>query len=249
MKNDVQSHKLTAQIGVTAVLLTTVLLAIGVSVTSRVVQQVAQDTQRSESTQVLNQAERAASTGQNGAHNYSDTASSINTNATSKQDSYTGNQSRIYVEAGDTLQANASDVRGKTLRWEETVDGACNTSNPRPAVMVIHDDGTTAEYRIVAPTSCAGTSQYSGYESSLGASSGYQSSWTIPNWASGIVRIKVLYKNAYVNLDGLIQTIRGAAESQSGNEVRVVEQNQTTPAAPHIFDYAIFVANGSITQS
>ena len=51
------THLHSGQIGIIAVILTTVLLVIGISVAARVTQQSAQNVQRTESTQALNQAE------------------------------------------------------------------------------------------------------------------------------------------------------------------------------------------------
>ncbi|MBQ6154639.1 hypothetical protein IJJ27_02260 [bacterium] len=249
-----KNQKFSAQIGVTAVLLTIVLLGIGVSVTTRIVRQVGEETARTESTQAFNRAESNATT----QDNLSGVQGSGNIKTQSFSQTNPTGGDHIYLQAGQTAEAPASAVNGKTIYWEYSDSADNNKCDPKasqkaPALLIIHDSSKSgksiAYYYPIRPWYCENTSNYSGYEKGGKGSSGYQNAYKINlTDTTGIVRVKALYANTYVQLQGLVSRTRSAASNEGGNEVRVVEQTQTEPAAPHIFDYSIFVANGNISQ-
>ena len=237
------SRRQAAQIGITAVLLTTVLLAIGVSVTTRMVSQTQQETSRQESTGTLNQAESGAANDQ--------TISDNNIYVEQTTSSSVGEG--IEIQAGDTIEIDGSSVSGNiTIDWS-----GCGAN--QAALLISKVTSGNIEYYPIACSSCDGgsgstkcgtTGPYTGFvEANYSGDSEYPSRYTISADPSAIYRVKVLFQDTNIRSDGLTKVTRSAAANEAGGEVRVVEQRETAkPAAPSVFDYGIFVANGSITQ-
>ncbi len=233
-----------AQIGIAAVLLTTVLLAIGVSVTTRVSDQVSQETQRSESQQALESAIGQADIASNLASpttNTTITTPTQNNTVATKQDNTTDGQS-IYLNAGETVEIKL-DGTMKDIFWE-IGNNACNA-----ALLLGHYNGNTVNYYPIRGKGCPATGTLVGYDEASTGTNGFKNRFINTAINSGTLRIKVLFQGTYLKMDGLISTTRAAASNEGGNEVRVVEQYQTTDnAAPSIMDFALFAGGGSITK-
>ena len=259
-----------AQIGVTAVLLTTVLLAIGITVTSRVVNQVNQDTQRTESGQAYNIAESTVDSKVESAP-----APGADGVLTTSKFSTSRGKSVIYLEAGESVEVRFagsapgdtdrnSDVRDQVVYWEDAGSGNTNCITDgsgnyiRPALLLSwYPEGGGVQYMPVAARGCPVTGASKNLTGYVGADddapggefSSFLNSYKITDFSGkGTLRIKALYAGTYVSMDKLTRITRAAASNTGSNAVRVSEQNETDPTAPSVFDYGIFVANGSITQ-
>ncbi len=235
-----------AQIGIAAVLLTTVLLAIGVSVTTRVSDQVSQETQRSESQQALEsaigQADIASNIQTETTEQTIDTPTLADNIVATRKDNTTDGQS-IYLNAGETVEINLNGTTMKDIFWERG-DNACNS-----ALLLGHYNGNTVNYYPIRGNGCSATGTLVGYDEASAGTNGFKNKFINTAINGGTLRIKVLFKGTYLQMEGLISTTRAAASNEGGNEVRVVEQYQTTNnAAPSIMDFALFAGGGSITK-
>ena len=118
-----------AQIGIVAVLLTTILLAIGVSVGSRVIRQTRDETIRQEATQQLNQAESVADMGKN------DTSPDLLIDLSHTQvgemsptithdkrtKTFSSNIDTVYLNQGETVEVVGKNISGNIF-WELSLD-------------------------------------------------------------------------------------------------------------------------------
>lgn len=234
------------QIGITAVLLTTLLLAVGVSVSNRVSKQIQNSTSRQESSALLNEAESVADIVSGGTTGVSETDTlQYITNAT-------GDNKSVYLSEGESVEANLSGAL-PTIYWElGDPNAACDRSSS-PAILLSHfkSDGTV-DYYLLTGYNCTDGNR-NGY-TAASASNGdpYRNvlnTGTLTNVSGGTIRLKALYNNTYLMMDGLVTAARVAASNDAGNEVRIVEQQRTTtPAAPSVMDYAVFAGDGAITQ-
>ena len=59
--------------------------------------------------------------------------------------------------------------------------------------------------------------------------------------------ITALKHDTYIYMNGIADRIRAVAGNELGNQVRVIEQTETEPAAPVMLNYSVFVGGGKIT--
>lgn len=227
-----QKNKYPAQIGVIAVVLTTILLAIGVSVSTRITQEAVQNAERTESTQTFNVAEGGVETGGTGTDNVDVVSNIVGDNA-------------IYLSAGESVEIKL-DGTMPDIFWN--LNTICSTSNKGPALLIsYYPDNTTVQYY---PISGFGADcNRDGYLSSVDPGSGsvYKNKYSNADITGGRIRIKALFTSTHIQMAGLVDTTRSAAQDElSGEQVRVVEQRQTDPAAPSVMDYALFAGTGNL---
>lgn len=248
------SYFQSGQIGIIAVILTTVLLVIGISVAARVTQQSAQNLQRTESTQALNKAEGGLE------EQSSETTTPVTT--------ITGDDS-ILLSQGETVEVLIDDNnQNLDLFWQKigTNGDTCSNSthNNTPALLIAYyhpvtdasnNQSTAVDYY---PVQAYNNTTENGYVNSQPGNSVYNSYITAktllgdPNktFQNGdSVRIKALFCNVTISMPGLVTVTRSVSRDNSGSQVRVVEQRQTQPAAPSIMDYALFAGNGDLNAN
>ena len=182
-----------AQIGIVAVLLTTILLAIGVSVGSRVIRQTRDETIRQEATQQLNQAESVADMGKN------DTSSDnllidlshtkvgdTPTHGTGRQDTFSSDIDTIYLNQGETVEVIKEKVSGNIF-WELKQNEVECQKKPSLLLTFIKTDGSS-EIMPVAP-SCG----RSDFTTTLGSSGDdrYVNSFSLNAGATDYQRLRI----------------------------------------------------------
>ena len=246
------THLHSGQIGIIAVILTTVLLVIGISVAARVTQQSAQNVQRTESTQALNQAE-------GGLEEKSDETTITST--------IVGDDS-ILLSQGETVEILIDEEVNNLnldLKWQKigTNGDLCTNSDHdnTPALLIARyhtiSDGTNQSTSVdYYPVQAYNRSAETGYTASEQSSDPeYNSLITAAKLAgtqfqSGdTVRVKALVCNVTISMPGLVTITRSVSQDNSGQQVRVIEQRQTKPAAPSIMDYALFAGNGDLNAN
>jgi hypothetical protein len=254
-----------AQIGVIAVLLTAVLLVVGISVTTRVANQVAQETSRMESNQLLNQAESLIDAPDELEGELPNTMKSQTMDASSANDT-------IYLQPGEAIEISlwqtkqsGTEPANAVVRWgfaEDAEQDSYDLCKSEAALLLTYVEASGNNYYLpIAPTGCSNIRN--GYtEAESSSDRRYISEFTLSAWPatmpsfsegdsskSNILRIRALYAGTYVNFPGLTMTLRTAAANEVGSEARVEEQNQTSAAAPFINDFAIFSGNSEVCQA
>lgn len=245
-----------AQIGIVAVLLTTILLAIGVSVGSRVIRQTRDETIRQEATQQLNQAESVADMGKN------DTSSDnllidlshtkvgdTPTHGTVRQDTFSSDIDTVYLNQGETVEVVGKNISGNIF-WElkQNKETEC-TQEPGLLLTVINSD-SSSEIIPVSPFGCSGGR----FDQFTPGSSTNDTNKYVNQVSHGItadgqrLRIEALFAPTYVYLQGLTTAVRTAAVNQSGEEARAVEQTTSFDTPNFVNNFTLFAGNSSICQ-
>lgn len=242
-----------AQIGIVAVLLTTILLAIGVSVGSRVIRQTRDETIRQEATQQLNQAESVADMGKNDTNpdlliDLSHTKVGDIPN-TERQNTFSSDIDTIYLNQGETVEVVKKKVSGNIfweLKQNEEVD-----CQKRPSLLLtfINTDGSS---KIMPVAPFAPFCDRSDFTTTSGSSGNnrYVNSFSLSADATDDqrLRIEALFAPTYVYLKGLTTAVRTAAVNQSGEEARAVEQTTSFDTPNFVNDFTLFAGNSSICQ-
>ncbi len=223
-----------AQIGAIAVILTTILLAIGVAISTRITREAAQEAERRESSKAFNLAEGGLETG-SGA------------NPLLSVSSITGDNT-IQLGAGETVELALGTSKLPQIDWNINVN--CNdpgVDGKHPALIISHyknNELLSYEYVTGNGTSC----DREGYVNSEVGTSPYKNKYENLGIEGGIVRIKALFSGTHLRIAGLTSITRSAAKDDfTGEQVRVVEQRQTEPAAPSVLDYALFAGEGNLS--
>ncbi len=261
MKNNLSRSP--AQIGIIAVVLTTVLLVIGVSVGTRVTQDAAQNTQRTESTQAVDSAEgNLELINPDGTVVPGTDAQEIitdQTGTTSQVANVTSNNNSILLSEGETVEVTLDDNNlNAQLLWHR-VGESCDSGTNSPGLLIsqYYPVGNTQEVQYYLLTSHDKTRDgYLTAQIPSGSGSLYQNSTSLssltasnPNFplASGqTLRIKALFCNTTIDLPGLVTITRSASQDSSEEQVRILEQRSTDPTAPAIFDFALFAGQGDL---
>lgn len=242
-----------AQIGIVAVLLTTILLAIGVSVGSRVIRQTRDETIRQEATQQLNQAESVADMGKNDTNSdllidlsHTKVGDIPNIPNTERQNTFSSDIDTVYLNQGETVEVIKEKVSGNIF-WElkQNEEGNCQ-KKPSLLLTFIKTDGSS-EIIPVAP-SC-GRGDFTKTPGSAG-NDRYVNSFSLSAGATDYqrLRIEALFAPTYVYLQGLTTAVRTAAVNQSGEEARAVEQTTSFDTPNFVNDFTLFAGNSSICQ-
>ena len=246
-----------AQIGIVAVLLTTILLAIGVSVGSRVIRQTRDETIRQEATQQLNQAESVADMGKN------DTSPDLLIDLSHTQvgemsptithdkrtKTFSSDIDTVYLNQGETVEVVGKNISGNIF-WElkQNKETEC-TQEPGLLLTVINSDGSS-EIIPVSPFGCSGGR----FDQFTPGSSTNDTNKYVNQVSRGItadgqrLRIEALFAPTYVYLQGLTTAVRTAAVNQSGEEARAVEQTTSFDTPNFVNNFTLFAGNSSICQ-
>lgn len=244
-----------AQIGIVAVLLTTILLAIGVSVGSRVIRQTRDETIRQEATQQLNQAESVADMGK------SDTSSDnllidlshtkvgdTPTHGTVRQDTFSSDIDTVYLNQGETVEVVGKHINGNIF-WElqQNKETEC-TRKPGLLLTVINGDGSS-KITPISPFNCIGGrfNQFTPGSSTNGTNK-YVNQVSHGTADNQRLRIEALFAPTYIYLQGLTTAVRTAAVNQSGEEARAVEQTTSFDTPNFVNNFTLFAGNSSICQ-
>ncbi|MDO5561298.1 MAG: hypothetical protein Q4G02_00800 [bacterium] len=240
------SYRHSAQAGIIAIIVTTVLFALGLSVSNQVTKEVVENIEREESTQALNAAEGGLETGGD--------------NSTVQVTSSIADESSILLSEGDSVEMAIPSTGSLEIMWELT----SSDPNDHPALLLSHykgtDSNTTVDYYPLACNDCdVANGKYTGYTKAVGGTNPYRNKCQIalsntetsPHQITlsdgGYIRIKALFNNTYLKIPGLVNVTRSAAKDSSTEQARVVELRQTTPAAPAVMDYALFAGSGDIS--
>lgn len=244
-----------AQIGIVAVLLTTILLAIGVSVGSRVIRQTRDETIRQEATQQLNQAESVADMGKN------DTSSDnllIDLSHTKVGDmpltmshdertkTFSSDIDTVYLNQGETVEV-LKDSIGSQIFWElkQNKEEDCQK---RPGLLLTFIKNENSTIVPIKSSYWCG-SQFTNTTGSAGNDK-YVNSFSLSAGATDYqrLRIEALFAPTYVYLQGLTTAVRTAAVNQSGEEARAVEQTTSFNTPNFVNNFTLFAGNSSICQ-
>ena len=249
-----------AQIGITTVLLSIIMLYIGVSVSARILRQVQLETARTESAQRFNRAEMLI-------------AQEINNgNLSQKEQGIDGNESVqqldpqddiLYVKKGETISiklcGNKNILSSNKLKriYYQTQNYASASTKTQLLIRRIYKDAgiTKSQQQYINNCYNQSTSLYNNrfycYINPGSASNQLQLNF---NWRTTCddnaetVVIMVLGADTYLGMEGLARHYRSASRNPMGNEVRVIEQAETDPSAPGMFQFGILV-NGAINST
>ena len=248
-----------AQIGIVAVLLTTILLAIGVSVGSRVIRQTRDETIRQEATQQLNQAESIADMGKDDTSSdnllidlsHTKVGNTPVTPGTVRQDTFSSDIDTVYLNQGETVEVVGKNIR-VNIFWELKQDNNAGDCEKRPGLLLtaITNDGSSSRITPVAPSGCIGGrfDQFAPGSSTNGTNK-YVNQVSHGITADGQrLRIEALFAPTYIYLQGLTTAVRTAAVNQSGEEARAVEQTTSFNTPNFVNDFTLFAGNSSICQ-
>ena len=249
-----------AQIGIVAVLLTTILLAIGVSVGSRVIRQTRDETIRQEATQQLNQAESVADMGKddtssdNSLIDLSHTKVKVgNVSPTMSHEertkTFSSDIDTVYLNQGETVEVDTEKVGGNVF-WEleQNKEAECPK---KPGLLLTFINTIDGSSKIIPVTPSCGKSDFT---TTLGLGSPgndrYVNSFSFSAVATGYqrLRIEALFAPTYVYLQGLTTAVRTAAVNQSGEEARAVEQTTSFDTPNFVNNFTLFAGNSSICQ-
>lgn len=258
-----------AQIGMSTVLLSIILLFIGTSVSWRIVQQTQQELARTESTVAFNVVENMMST--EGDVSYKDDAKgSSGTQAAVTKLGVGNDPDMLYLKKAETIsiKINSENINsfppgpsGKRLPDVFFNGGYSSGDTPRLLIRRLRTNAsgvTEAKQVYICPnTSTAGCTTPSSTNcktSSLAqdkfcktAPVKYRFTWNEGIKEGDIIVFMMLNNDSYLAMKGLARHYRGAAYSDTtSNEARVIEQLETDESAPGLFQFGIMV-NGSIT--
>ena len=262
MRNNSLLIQKDAQIGVIVVLLSTILLAIGVSVSSRVIRQTQNEITRQESSQQLHQAESGADMGSQmtdgggsgtsaaigGTNIYQDEPSAL-TAATERNKIFSSDIDTVYLQVGETVRIPKKSLEKSDglLRWELSDSSSSSPDcNNRPSLLLTFTktDGTT-KIEPIAPVDCNNRESYGPALKST--SNKYRSQFKITN-NDGDLTIEALYAPTYVYLDKLTTAVRSASANQTGDEARVVEQADSHLTPNYVNNFTLFAGMNMICQ-
>lgn len=250
-----------AQIGIVAVLLTTILLAIGVSVGSRVIRQTRDETIRQEATQQLNQAESVADMGESDtssdnllidlSHTKVGNMSLTTTTHDERKNTFSSDIDTVYLNQGETVEVLADNVIGNIF-WELKQNNNAGDCEKKPGLLLtaITNDGSSSRITPVAPSGCSGGrfDQFTPGSPTNGTNK-YVNQVSHGITAGGQrLRIEALFAPTYVYLQGLTTAVRTAAVNQSGEEARAVEQTTSFNTPNFVNNFTLFAGNSSICQ-
>ena len=259
-----------AQIGITTVLLSIIMLYIGVSVSARILRQVQLETARTESAQRFNRAEMLIAQETNNGDLSQKTQGNDDDNESVQK--LLPQDDILYVKKGETISIRlCGDNTSNTLGASGGSTGCTGTNCKLQTIYYGSNSPTSTQLlirRIYKDSSGVTKSQQQYFAncpnlqppSSLhlkrfycGIDRGWQNltfKWK-NNCSDSDVEtaiIMVLGDDTYIGMKGLARHYRSASRNPMGNEVRVIEQAETDPSAPGMFQFGILV-NGAINST
>lgn len=267
MRNNSLLIQKDAQIGVIVVLLSTILLAIGVSVSSRVIRQTQNEITRQESSQQLHQAESGADMGSQmtdgggsgasaaiGGTNIHQDNPSDPAAATERENIFSSDIDTVYLQVGETVRIPKDSLQKSNgaLQWELSDNdggGTPTKCKEKPSLLLTFTKTDGTVITPVAPADCNDHDMAS-YESAIkldSKSKKYRNQFTISD-KDGDLTIEALYAPTYVYLDKLTTAVRSASANQTGDEARVVEQADSHLTPNYVNNFTLFAGMNMICQ-
>jgi hypothetical protein len=237
------------QAGVIILLIMAGMLTVGLSLATRTTEEVLSTEQSKESTRVFNAAEAgieaALSSDLNVITGGEITAiEGVNVEYTVSK----VNNLDTQLFEGVTVSVDLTGVTtGQQLRvdWSEVTD--CGTDDPASLLLtILYDDAGITRARYLPLASCDRSDGFT-LASTINENNLHRR-YDVPLQTGDImVRIKPVYNNTQIRVVGNgfdlpVQyfSVRSEADSEIGNETRVVEVNRTLSAAPSVLDYALY---------
>ncbi len=243
------------QVAVIVLLLMVVLLTIGLSLASRVTQDIFLTQQQSDSARVFNAAESGAEdalsqdfsvitgpqsgTGQLGndiTYNYTIVPSQV-----LERDLKEGDTATVFV--------NNAPLGNITVDWGKR--GSCLDSSLIISTYFVEGAQTKVRHLAVAPDGC---NRNDNFDTSTSGTSPYESSFQVGDIDNTVlfVRIKAVYNDTSLRVTGLNlpqqYLVRSAASNPDGTEQRTVEVSRGVSSAPAFMDYSLYT-RGSIQKN
>lgn len=253
-------------------LLTAVLLMLGLSLATRTTEEVYQSGQEADTTRVFN----AAETGIEAALYQIETDPNLQFGETLgniDDISNPDNLSTLLVQGEKADEFDISIPQGEVLTLEWNISNSTKiiwkhtgcTSAPAVIITLYNNTSPPTAHHVAynaaasSSTACSGGSNFTraAFESGVG------SSVTLPNTnvlfgvtpvAGSLIRIRPLYADANFRIENSAATriVSTATDNTGGTtegkETRKIEVIRTEPAAPSIFDYAVF-SGGSLEKN
>jgi len=242
------------QVAVIVLLLMVVLLTIGLSLASRVTQDIFLTQQQSDSARVFNAAESGAEDA------LSQDFSTITTPQTGTGTlgnqivyNYTIIPSQVLerdLKEGDTATVNVNNTPGNiTVEWGK--ESGCVNSYLIISTYFEEGGQTKVRHDAIAPNGCT---RGDNFEETTNQSPPYRSSYDVAGIDNTVlfVRIKAVYNDTSLRVTGLNlpqqYLVRSAASNPDGTEQRTVEVTRGVSAAPAFMDYSLYTT-GSIQKN
>lgn len=232
-----------------------VLLTVGLSLAAQTTQELFLSQQTAESTRVFNAAEAGVEQALSSDLNFQGDSSAGTVTAVSDVNvDYTINK-RYNLETtlfeGITVMVDVRGSAGQDLRieWSKITD--CAQDPASLLVAIYSNNGGTIRMRQLPLSGCNPNTRGDGF-SITGVTNinvdGYQRRYVLDLQPTDeYVRIKPVYNDTAVRVAGegwqlpvQFYNIRSEAQSDLGDETRIVEVNRTLPTAPSVFDFALY---------
>lgn len=244
------------QIAVIVLLLMVVLLTVGLSLASRVTQDIFLTQQETDSARVFNAAESGAEaalsqdfstiSGPQSGSGTLDNNISYNYTILPRQ------ELERELKEGDTATVfvNNAPVSNVLVDWGR--QGGCTDSSLLISTYYVESGSTKVRHQAVSPESCDRGDNFDPSQGSTTAP--YRNAYTVPDIDSTVlfVRIKAVYNDTSLKVTGLNLPqqqflVRSAASNPDGTEQRTVEVTRDVSAAPAFMDYSVYT-RGSILK-
>jgi Tfp pilus assembly protein PilX len=250
------------QIGLIVLLIMVVLLTMGLSIAAQTTQELFLSSQTSDSARVFNAAEagieQALSTDLDFAQQVleGEVTSIPNTDVNYSISKINTLQTRLFE--GITVMVDVTGVvNGQAIRIDWSRDGDCNTQDPASLLVSVYSQNAgVTSMRQFALGACNRSDGFTLASTLTPAQNNLYRRYDLAlNTNDLFVRIKPVYNDTDIRVTGhqgftlptQYYNIRSEARSQTGQETRIVEVNQTLPTAPSIFDYALY-SGGSLNK-
>lgn len=240
------------QVGVIIVLIMSVLMTVGLSLAANTSKDVVTTTQEEESNRVFNAAEAGVEEALSGDLNFQGESTSGTVDTINDVDvdfditKLRSVETRLFE--GLSVGVDVTGVTdGQVLRVDFSRESDCGTQDIASILISIYyDDAGTTRVRHLTLDGCNRNTNFA--QATVINENGYFRRRDVAlETGDMFVRIKPLYADTHVRITSVgwqmpVQgyAVRSQAASQNGNETRIVQVNRTLPAAPSIFDYALY---------
>jgi len=239
------------QVGIAILLTMTVLLTMGLSTASRSTEDLFLSDQQSESARVFNAAEAGIEDALSSDFNFEGDSitGNVGTISDTSVDYTISKQSVLETRLFEGVSVKidvtgAIDGQELSIKWSKETD--CGSEDPASLIVsIFYDDAGTTRARYYAYGACDRSDGFT-----LGGSSAdeYYREVAVSLKAGDLfARIKTIYNDTHLKVAGVGWTlpvqaynVRSQAQSEFGNETRIVEVKKSLDAAPAIMDYALF---------
>ena len=244
-------------VAVITLLIMVVLLSLGLSLANQATQEISLAGNESEQVRVFNSAEAALDTLLADPTSYlsdEDLPSELNDiNNSDLAYSVTAGNLETYLQEGSTatIDLSNSSPSSISLIWKDNL----NCANSASLLIAIYsDDGAdsySSRYLGAKPYICGGAEGPPGFSAPIGAGGEYQNLYTISGLTTDdkLIRVKVLLANTTLKITGAGNQQYTAQAEATGNTdgvTSVIQGTKTLPAAPAIFDYALYSGSNII---